>query len=223
MQNTNGGKRTGKSKKQKQQGQKQRQGSTATRRGADVPKMPLQRAVGEPGFSTSFIDYFDVNCNGAGVVGASYNLAVVSNTGDSISPITNVMQRLATVAQAYRQFKINWAKFTFYSLVGSGQAGYMCLGVDAVPSANIPSAQNQVIRHSCSAMGDIKDDYTIVYRPSQDGKTTAKYTYTTTPAFSPDELSYGSFQVYGVASGVTAVTLVGKIRMELHVSLMSPT
>lgn len=185
---------------------------------------PVSRSTGEDSITGVYTDFYDLNSTGTGAVANAWELALNSPTGGTLSPISVVVGRVSTIGAAYRQYKINWIRFSYFSLLPSTSGGFLALGVDTQPCIGQPASQGAVIRHNGAVMGDIKDEYSVMYKPTLAGKTGYKYIQQSTgTTYSPDEMSYGVVQTFGQLTGATAATLIGKVKVEMSVTFIGAT
>lgn len=217
--NINGGTTSGRSQKRRKRGKKQGPTSSSEYK----LMMPVVRGVGQLPMTTTFTDYLDISNLTAGNTSFGVDLSVSAlPVGGGASYLGSVVPRLATVATAYREFKILSVAFSYFSQVNDQTSGYLAMGVDPQVSAGTPTGRGAVVRHPVAVMGDIKDRYTMAYRPSIDGKVSPKYISPSAGVTSSDELSYGTFQVYSANSGAAAA-LMGTIQFVVTVQFMGST
>lgn len=184
---------------------------------------PIYRGVTEDSITGTYVDFYDLTCDASGTIFSSLEISMVPPTGSPSASIASIVSRIGTIGAAYRQFKINWLKVSYFSLLPSTTGGFLALGIDPQPCIGSPGSQSAVIRHTGSVMGDIKDEYTVLYKPARAGKTGLKYINQTATPSSPDELSYGVIQGYGKVIGGTAGMLAGKVRLEVNITFAGAT
>jgi len=185
---------------------------------------PTMGSTAESPITGVYTDFYDLNCTATGIIGSAWELALNTPTGSTVNNIAAVVTRVSSIGSAYRQFKFNWIRFSYFSLLPSTSGGFITLGVDPQPCIGQPASQSAVIRHDGAVMGDIKDEYSVMFKPSKFGKTGYKYVQQSTgTTYSPDEMSYGVIQVFGQLIGATAVTLCGKVRVEMSVTFIGAT
>lgn len=156
----------------------------------------------------------------AGQCFLGYSLSYATDTSNAT--LGTIMTRFSSMGNLYRSFYINSIGVTFVPYVSTSNGGNIGIGFDPDPEAGTPSSLGQVVRHRVSRMGDIQQQFTLVYSPRIDRRTEPLYTLNSATR---DEtaLSFGVLQIASYNTvGASPSGNIGSLLLELDVTLVGP-
>lgn len=182
------------------------------------------------------------NSGGNGQVSLAIPLSFTSVLGGTLVQPSGVLGQYfpnaQAIALAYRYFRFTSIKFDFRPELGYTASGYLGMCVDPF-TAGFPINLAGIIRNIPSKSNDIKESFSIMWRPPDSRSaqpkltalasgivtvsgtlTSASYIGTYPPE---DDLSQGTFQVYSNLIGVGTIgTEVGQVFLEATIQFGDP-
>jgi len=149
-------------------------------------------SIGADRIRVSLRDAIALNNTSAGVLSTYYQLANFYSTGYDFQ---TWLPRAATIAGAFRYFKVTRATFTYQPTQAYTTTGWVALGLDPDPSKGTAGNIGDIIRHDPSTAGDVKDRHMISWSPMDDSEDLDKLTNASGITTSPGNICQGVLQL----------------------------
>jgi hypothetical protein len=148
----------------------------------------------------------------------NYNLALGVNAGTNTQYIggSNWIARLGTMSNVYQYVEFIELDVTWVPSLPYTVGGQLSIGFDPNPMPTNPNSYAAVLRHDPSVMADIKDSFTVTWKPRNEFERLPKPMNAVASHTAGDDIcNAGCLQMYGLNTQNDTSTTIGGFHFRL--------